>query len=130
MEESRNKSDDAYRTIGEVSELINVPQHIIRFWETKFDQISPTKNKGRRYYNKSDIELLKEIRDLLQEKGFTIKGVSQFFNEQNVQNNQNTEIETESEMENKETSEIKENDNLTIKLIELRNKLEKLRDKL
>lgn len=70
------KSPDAFRTISEVSEEIDVPQHVLRFWETKFSQIRPLKRGGgRRYYRPEDIDLLRAVRDLLYEEGYTIKGV-------------------------------------------------------
>ena len=70
------KSDSAYRTISEVATELNVPQHVLRFWETKFKQISPLKRGGgRRYYRPQDIELIKRIHYLLYTQGYTIKGV-------------------------------------------------------
>ena len=74
--ERGGKSPNAFRTISEVSEEIDVPQHVLRFWETKFTQIKPLKRGGgRRYYRPEDIELLRSVRDLLYEEGYTIKGV-------------------------------------------------------
>jgi DNA-binding transcriptional MerR regulator len=75
---SKEKSVAAYRTIGEVSESLDVPQHILRFWEGKFSEINPQKNKGRRYYSPKDISVLKKIKYLLYEQGLTIKGVKQY----------------------------------------------------
>ncbi len=70
------KSDSAYRTISEVAIELNVPQHVLRFWETKFKQISPLKRGGgRRYYRPQDIDLIKRIHYLLYTQGYTIKGV-------------------------------------------------------
>lgn len=70
------KSDTAYRTISEVAEEINVPQHVLRFWESKFKQINPMKRAGgRRFYRPQDIELIKRIHYLLYTQGYTIKGV-------------------------------------------------------
>lgn len=70
------KSAAAFRTISEVSEEIDVPQHVLRFWETKFSQIRPLKRGGgRRYYRPEDIELLRQIRDWLYTEGYTIRGV-------------------------------------------------------
>lgn len=70
------KSDTAFRTISEVAEDLDVPQHVLRFWETKFTQIRPMKRGGgRRYYRPEDVTLLRRIRALLYEDGFTIKGV-------------------------------------------------------
>lgn len=78
LEEDRKgqKSDSAYRTISEVATELNVPQHVLRFWETKFKQISPLKRGGgRRYYRPQDIDLIKRIHYLLYTQGYTIKGV-------------------------------------------------------
>jgi DNA-binding transcriptional MerR regulator len=70
------KSPDAYRTIGEASEAIGVPQHVLRFWETRFSQVRPVKRAGnRRYYRPGDIALLIRIRQLLHEDGYSIRGV-------------------------------------------------------
>lgn len=70
------KSSDAFRTISEVADDLNVPQHVLRFWEGRFPQIKPLKRAGgRRYYRPEDVELLARIRDLLYTQGYTIKGV-------------------------------------------------------
>ena len=70
------KSENAFRNISEVSELLDVPPHVLRFWETQFIQIKPVKRVGgRRYYRPEDIELLTRIRDCLYKEGYTIKGV-------------------------------------------------------
>lgn len=70
------KSPDAFRTISEVADDLDLPQHVLRFWETRFLQIKPLKRGGgRRYYRPDDIELLKGIRHLLYDQGYTIKGV-------------------------------------------------------
>lgn len=77
------KSDSAFRTISEVSEDLDVPQHVLRFWESKFPQIKPLKRGGgRRYYRPEDLALLKRIRDLLYKDGYTIKGVQKLLREQ------------------------------------------------
>jgi len=69
------KSVGAYKTISEVSKLIDVASHILRFWETKFSSVKPLKRRGgRRYYNSEDIEVLSKIRSLLYNEGYTIKG--------------------------------------------------------
>ncbi|GEQ98103.1 hypothetical protein JCM17844_17400 [Iodidimonas gelatinilytica] len=79
------KSDRAFRTIGEVSELLDLPQHVLRFWETRFTHIRPLKRGGnRRYYRPADIDLLCAIKTLLYEEGITIKGVQKRFREQGV----------------------------------------------
>ena len=69
------KSDHAYRTITEVAELLQVQPSVLRFWETQFSQIKPTKRMGRRYYQSDDIVLLAKIRDYLYKDLLTIKGV-------------------------------------------------------
>jgi len=71
-----DKSPDAFRTISEVAEDLSLPQHVLRFWETRFSQIRPLKRGGgRRYYRPDDVDLLKGIRQLLYGEGYTIKGV-------------------------------------------------------
>lgn len=76
------KSATAFRTISEVSSELDVPQHVLRFWETKFSQIRPLKRGGgRRYYRPDDLELLRRIRDLLYADGYTIKGVQRLLRE-------------------------------------------------
>ena len=76
------KSPDAFRTIGEVSEALAVPQHVLRFWETKFPQIQPLKRGGgRRYYRPEDVALLRHIRHLLHGEGYTVKGVQKLLRE-------------------------------------------------
>jgi len=70
------KSPDAYRTIGEVSEQLGVAQHVLRFWESRFSQIRPVKRAGnRRYYRPEDIALIRRIRELLHDEGYSIRGV-------------------------------------------------------
>jgi len=69
------KSSDAFRTISEVAEHLDIPPHVLRFWETKFSTLRPLKRSGgRRYYRPDDVALLERIRDLLYKEGFTIKG--------------------------------------------------------
>jgi DNA-binding transcriptional MerR regulator len=76
------KSAAAFRTISEVSDELQVPQHVLRFWETKFSQVRPMKRGGgRRYYRPEDIELLRSIRDHLYTDGYTIKGVQKLLRE-------------------------------------------------
>jgi DNA-binding transcriptional MerR regulator len=80
------KSPEAYRTIREVADSLDLPQHVLRFWETRFPQIRPLKRAGgRRYYRPDDIERLRIIKRLLYEEGYTIKGVQKLFKEQGVQ---------------------------------------------
>ena len=85
------KSPDAFRNISEVSSLLDVPAHVLRFWETRFGQIKPIKRSGgRRYYRPEDIKLLTRIRDLLYREGYTIKGAQQVLKS----NGQNDKPET------------------------------------
>ena len=80
------KSPEAYRTIREVADSLDLPQHVLRFWETRFPQIRPLKRAGgRRYYRPDDIERLRIIKRLLYDEGYTIKGVQKLFKEQGVQ---------------------------------------------
>jgi len=76
------KSPTAFRTISEVAEDLHIPQHVLRFWETKFPQLKPLKRGGgRRYYRPEDIGLLRRIGDLLYTQGYTIKGVQRLLRE-------------------------------------------------
>ena len=78
-----SKGPDAFRTISEVAEALDLPQHVLRFWETRFAQIRPLKRGGgRRYYRPDDVDLLRGIRHLLYGEGFTIKGVQRILKEQ------------------------------------------------
>ena len=77
------KSPEAFKTISEVAEELDLPQHVLRFWETRFRQIKPLKRGGgRRYYRPDDVLLLKGIRHLLYAEGYTIKGVQRILKEQ------------------------------------------------
>ena len=78
-----SKSPDAFRTISEVAEDLDLPQHVLRFWETRFAQIKPMKRGGgRRYYRPDDVDLLRGIRYLLYGEGYTIRGVQRILKEQ------------------------------------------------
>src|SRR5215203_4662181 len=80
-----DKSPDAFRTISEVAEDLDLPQHVLRFWETRFSQIRPLKRGGgRRYYRPDDVDLLKGIRHLLYGEGYTIKGVQRILKSEGV----------------------------------------------
>jgi DNA-binding transcriptional MerR regulator len=80
-----NKSADAFRTISEVASLLEVPKHVLRFWESKFPQIKPMKRGGgRRYYRPEDLDLLCGIRQLLHADGYTIKGVQRILRQDGV----------------------------------------------
>ena len=79
-----DKSARAFRTISEVASLLDLPQHVLRFWETKFPQIQPMKRGGgRRYYRPEDVDFLKGVRALLHDDGYTIKGVQKLLRENN-----------------------------------------------
>ena len=79
------KSASAFRTITEVATELETPQHVLRFWETKFPQIRPVKRRGgRRYYRPKDVALLKRIRELLYDDGYTIKGAQKLLRESGV----------------------------------------------
>ncbi|MCW8915589.1 MAG: MerR family transcriptional regulator [Magnetovibrio sp.] len=81
------KSDQAFRTISEVAKDLDLPQHVLRFWETKFHQISPMKRGGgRRYYRPEDVDLLRRIKALLHFDGYTIKGVQKLLSIGGVNN--------------------------------------------
>jgi DNA-binding transcriptional MerR regulator len=80
-----DKAPDAFRTISEVAEDLDIPQHVLRFWETRFTQIKPMKRRGgRRYYRPDDVDLLRGIRRLLYGEGYTIRGVQRILKEHGV----------------------------------------------
>jgi len=81
-----NKSAEAFRTIGEVADELDIPKHVLRFWEGRFPQIRPMKRGGgRRYYRPEDMELLRGIRALLHAEGYTIRGVQKILREHGVE---------------------------------------------
>lgn len=81
----RVKSPEAFRTISEVATELDVPQHVLRFWESRFAQVKPTKRAGgRRYYRPEDVDLLRGIRTLLYSDGYTIKGVQKVLKDKGV----------------------------------------------
>tara|TARA_B100000524_G_C23472639_1_gene306723 strand:- start:140 stop:511 length:372 start_codon:yes stop_codon:yes gene_type:complete len=111
-----NKSDQAYKTIGEVAKILNlksrtghkIPTHTIRYWEKEFKQIKPKILSGnRRYYDKSNIDLIKKIKFLLKDKGMTINGVKKLLNSPN-------------------TNDLDEISNKSIRTDNLRNKLKNI----
>jgi DNA-binding transcriptional MerR regulator len=78
MADAVRKSDHAFRTIGELASELGVPQHILRYWETRFPQLKPLQRAGnRRYYRPADVALARRIHRLLNEEGYTIRGVQQ-----------------------------------------------------
>ena len=101
-----SKSPEAFRTISEVSKDLSLPQHVLRFWETKFVQIKPIKRGGgRRYYRPEDVKLLKGIKSLLYNDGYTIRGVQKVIKE----NGTKKLLSTQSE--NKVFTEIRKDNN-------------------
>ncbi len=89
--EAPKKSPTAFKTISEASALLNVPQHVLRFWESRFSQIKPLKmGGGRRYYRPEDIDILSRIQNLLYKQGYTIKGAKKAFD---MKETQKTSIE-------------------------------------
>ena len=80
-----DKAPDAFRTISEVADDLDIPQHVLRFWETRFTQIKPMKRSGgRRFYRPDDVDLLRGIRHLLYGEGYTIRGVQRILKEQGI----------------------------------------------
>ena len=101
-----SKSPEAFRTISEVSKDLSLPQHVLRFWETKFVQIKPIKRGGgRRYYRPEDVRLLKGIKSLLYNDGYTIRGVQKVIKENG------TKKLLTIQAENKDFTETRKNNN-------------------
>ena len=101
-----SKSPEAFRTISEVSKDLSLPQHVLRFWETKFAQIKPIKRGGgRRYYRPEDVKLLKGIKSLLYNDGYTIRGVQKVIKENG------TKKLLTIQAENKDFTETRKNNN-------------------
>ena len=105
------KSPQAFRTISEVSNEVNIPAHVLRFWETKFPNINPLKRSGnRRYYRPKDVKLIIRIKTLLYDNGYTVKGVQKLLKENNNKNNEKNKIKE------KLSSILKDIDNIIKKL--------------
>ena len=137
-----SKSPEAFRTISEVSKDLSLPQHVLRFWETKFVQIKPIKRGGgRRYYRPEDVRLLKGIKSLLYNDGYTIRGVQKVIKENGTKKLINLETEnnlfTQTRKDNTDLTNKKSISNYSINetkrkklmnvlddLMQLRNKLE------
>ena len=95
------KSPEAFRTISEVSKDLSLPQHVLRFWETKFIQIKPIKRGGgRRYYRPEDIRLLRGIKSLLYNDGYTIRGVQKVIKEVGTKKILRSEVQNNSFTDN------------------------------
>jgi DNA-binding transcriptional MerR regulator len=100
-----SKAPEAFRTISEVSKDLSLPQHVLRFWETKFVQIKPIKRGGgRRYYRPEDVLLLKGIKSLLYNDGYTIRGVQKVIKENGTKNLLKLESENNSFTDSKKTN--------------------------
>tara|TARA_B100001027_G_scaffold120620_1_gene83346 strand:+ start:458 stop:883 length:426 start_codon:yes stop_codon:yes gene_type:complete len=136
-----SKSPEAFRTISEVSKDLSLPQHVLRFWETKFAQIKPIKRGGgRRYYRPEDVELLKGIKSLLYNDGYTIRGVQKVIKENGTKKLLNIQSEnnnfTEIKKDNKDRFEQQNfphhsiNDSKRKKLMNVLEDLVQLRKKL
>ena len=133
------KSPEAFRTISEVSKDLSLPQHVLRFWETKFAQIKPIKRGGgRRYYRPDDIKLLKGIKSLLYNDGYTIRGVQKVIKEvgtkkilqNDIENNVFTEAENTNNHSNNNVAQYKLGESKRKKLMNVLNDLVDLRKKI
>ena len=133
------KSPEAFRTISEVSKDLSLPQHVLRFWETKFIQIKPIKRGGgRRYYRPEDIKLLKGIKSLLYNDGYTIRGVQKVIKEvgtkkmlqKESENNIFTETENTNTHSNSNVAQYKLGESKRKKLMNVLNDLVDLRKKI
>jgi DNA-binding transcriptional MerR regulator len=128
------KSAEAFRTISEVAQELEVPQHVLRFWESRFPQVKPLKRAGgRRYYRPDDVVLLRRIRQCLYDQGYTIKGVQKLLREGALKGEgalprapaMATSVPAATTLaRSKETKEV----NPRATLIEIRRELQELRD--
>jgi DNA-binding transcriptional MerR regulator len=121
------KAPTAFRTISEVADDLQIPQHVLRFWETKFPALKPLKRGGgRRYYRPEDIALLRRISDLLYTQGYTIKGVQRLLREGGLEAEDSPELP----LGHPEGEEPDQDDAATLALREALATLEKLADEL
>ena len=124
-----NKSKAAFRTIAELAEELGVATHVLRFWETKFEQIKPMKRSGgRRYYRPDDVELIKTIKSYLYDRRYTIEGVQKLFKEKGVKNIVGDEIQKDFFSETPQTVEI--NSQTREMLVNLQEELASLKQEL
>ena len=122
------KSATAFRTISEVAEELDLPQHVLRFWESKFPQIKPLKRAGgRRYYRPDDVGLLRRIRQCLYEQGYTIKGVQKLLREGALKTDDIPRLTLPTTAATKEGDRV---DDMRRELFELRRELLTLREEL
>ena len=131
MRPKTEKSPLAFRTISEVSKELEIPTHVLRFWETKFNKIQPLKRSGnRRYYRPNDIILIKSIKKYLYEDGYTVKGVQKLL-EGHINNSNENTIPKNLNSENDEfVNSNKNNDQLKKDLKNLLNDIDDLIDKI
>jgi DNA-binding transcriptional MerR regulator len=123
------KSAEAFRTISEVAGDLEVPQHVLRFWESKFPQIRPLKRAGgRRYYRPDDVALLRRIRACLYEQGYTIKGVQKLLREGALKPSEMRSLPPQHGAETAAPPRAAKPDQLRETLIEVRRELVALRD--
>ena len=124
------KSAAAFRTISEASRELDIPAHVLRFWESKFSEVHPVKRAGgRRYYRREDIILLGRIRDLLYVDGYTIKGVQKLFKERGVPKPKLDELEIgQSEVTSDRTQAETQSSRTSMKREELKQILRELED--
>ncbi|MCP5382190.1 MAG: MerR family transcriptional regulator [Kordiimonadaceae bacterium] len=125
------KSPNAFRTISEVADSIGIPQHVLRFWESKFSQIKPMKRGGgRRYYRPEDVEVIDAIRRLLHDDGYTIKGAQKLLREHGVKAvvQQNFVLSPEGDEKQDELPVIANTDDVS--LTSIRDKLEEVSENL
>lgn len=124
-----NKSKSAFRTIAELAEELGVATHVLRFWETKFEQIKPMKRAGgRRYYRPDDVELIKAIKTYLYDKRYTIEGVQKLFKEKGLKAILGEEIQKDFFSEAPQEVELNENSREI--LTRIKSSLEDIKSKL
>src|SRR5512146_2475707 len=118
------KAPNAFRTISEVADELHIPQHVLRFWETKFPQVKPLKRGGgRRYYRPDDVVLLRRIRQCLYQEGYTIKGVQRLLREGALKSEEASRPAAPAPL-----PRAAKNDKLRTSLLEIRAELVALRD--
>ena len=131
MRPKTEKSPLAFRTISEVSKELELPTHVLRFWETKFNKIQPLKRSGnRRYYRPNDIILIKSIKKYLYEDGYTVKGVQKLLEGHITNSNENTNTKNLNSENNEFVNSNKNNDQLKQDLKNLLNDIDDLIDKI
>ena len=126
------KSSLAFRTISEVSNYLNLPQHVLRFWETKFPSLKPMKRGGgRRYSRPKDITFIKQIRKLLYTNGYTIKGVQKLLSDSDIKiSPQITNKSLAQSIENTVDEKYKDLHSILEELINIRDELHKTHEKI